>query len=112
MNALYDLHHILDGRNAEVAEDLRIAEEEIGARRRSSRPARVLARVGAELERLDVNELLTAPSSSCRSTCGQRRAVTSELGPIRPASPSETPCAQIALNLITNASRRCPRAAT
>jgi hypothetical protein len=29
MNALYDLGQIVDGANAEVAEDLRIAEEEI-----------------------------------------------------------------------------------
>src|SRR4029077_4143980 len=30
MNALYDLGHLLDGKSPEVAEDLRIAEEEIG----------------------------------------------------------------------------------
>src|SRR6185436_18282442 len=60
MNALYDLGQILDGTNPEVVEDLRIAEEEIQRAQAIIKNLLEFSRESAaDLERLDVNELLT-----------------------------------------------------
>src|SRR5713226_3582645 len=105
MNALYDLHHILDGRNAEVAEDLRIGEEEIGRAQAIIKNLLEFSREsGAELERLDVNELLTRTLQLMQKYLHDNGVrVTSELGPIPPCLANQNAMRQIALNLITNA---------
>src|SRR5881398_2644246 len=110
MNALYDLHQLLDGRNAEVAEDLRIAEEEIERAQAIIKNLLEFSREsGAELERLDVNDLLTRTLQLMQKHLQDNGVrVTTELGPIPPCLANPNAMRQIALNLITNAVQAMP----
>jgi PAS domain S-box-containing protein len=110
MNALYDLGHILDGSNAEVTEDLRIAEEEIGRAQAIIKNLLEFSREsGAELETLDVNELLTRTLQLMQKYLQDNGVrVHTDLGPIPPCLANANAMRQIALNLITNAVQAMP----
>ena len=110
MNALYDLHQIVDGRNAEVAEDVRIAEEEIGRAQAIIKNLLEFSREsGAELTRLDVNDLLTRTLQLMQKYLQDNGVrVTTELGAIPPCLANQNAMRQIALNLITNAVQAMP----
>jgi len=111
MNALYDLGHILDGSNAEVAEDLRIAEDEIGRAQAIIKNLLEFSREsGADLERLDVNELLARTLQLMQKYLQDNGVrVTTDLGTIPPCLANGNAMRQIALNLITNAVQAMPR---
>jgi PAS domain S-box-containing protein len=110
MNALYDLSEIVDGGNAEVREDLKIAREEmdrvqaiINNLLEFSRESKV------DLETVDVNDLLRKTlllmhkylqSSDVR--------VHTEFGETGPCSANQNALRQIFLNLITNAVQAMP----
>src|SRR5437016_3060779 len=110
MNALYDLHQLLDGRNAEVAEDLRIAEEEIGRAQAIIKNLLEFSREsGLELERLDVNDLLARTLQLMQKYLQDNGVrVTTEFGPIPPCLANPNAMRQLALNLITNAVQAMP----
>jgi PAS domain S-box-containing protein len=110
MNALYDLGHILDGANTEVTEDLRIAEEEIGRAQAIIKNLLEFSREsGAELETLDVNELLTRTLQLMQKYLQDNGVrVHTDLGPIPPCLANANAMRQIALNLITNAVQAMP----
>jgi len=110
MNALYDLHQLVDGRNAEVAEDLRIAEEEIVRAQAIIKNLLEFSREsGVELERLDVNDLLARTLQLMQKYLQDNGVrVTTEFGPIPPCLANPNAMRQIALNLITNAVQAMP----
>jgi PAS domain S-box-containing protein len=110
MNALYDLGHLLNGRDPEVAEDLRIAEEEIGRAQAIIKNLLEFSREsGAELARLDVNDLLTRTLHLMQKYLQDHGVrVTTALGPIPPCLANANAMRQIALNLITNAVQAMP----
>jgi PAS domain S-box-containing protein len=114
MNALYDLHQIVDGTNPEVREDLRIAEEEIGRAQAIIKNLLEFSREsGAELDRLDVNELLTRTLQLMQKYLQDNGvAVTAELGAIPPCLANGNAMRQIVLNLITNAVQAMPEGGT
>ena len=65
MNALYDLRQVLGAAPRRGAEDLHIAEEEIGRAQAIIKNLLEFSREsGAEIERVDVNDLLTPHASS------------------------------------------------
>jgi PAS domain S-box-containing protein len=110
MNALYDLAEIVDGNNAEVREDLRIAKEEmdrvqtiINSLLEFSRDSR------AEIELVDINDLLrkTLLLMSKHLQNSDVRVVT-ELGDIGTCTANQNALRQIVLNLITNAVQAMP----
>ena len=110
MNALYDLGQIVDGANGEVAEDLRIAEEEISRAQAIIKNLLEFSRESAaELERLDVNELLTRTLQLMQKYLQDNGVhVMTDLGPIPPCLANANAMRQIALNLVTNAVQAMP----
>ncbi len=110
MNALYDLGQIVDGGNAEAQEDLRIAEEEIGRAQAIIKNLLEFSREsGAELERLDVNELLSRTLQLMRKYLENNGVhVSTDLGVIPPCLANLNAMRQIFLNLITNAVQAMP----
>jgi PAS domain S-box-containing protein len=110
MNALYDLGQIVDGTNAEVAEDLRIAEEEIGRAQAIIKNLLEFSRESAaELERLDVNDLLARTLQLMQKYLQDNGVrVTTEFAPISPCLANVNAMRQIALNLVTNAVQAMP----
>jgi PAS domain S-box-containing protein len=110
MNALYDLGHLLDGDDPEVGEDLRIAEEEIGRAQAIIKNLLEFSREsGAELDRLDVNDLLGRTLQLMGKYLQDNGVdVTAELGAIPPCLANANAMRQIALNLITNAVQAMP----
>jgi PAS domain S-box-containing protein len=111
MNALFDLAQIVDTTNGEVREDLRIAEEEIGRAQAIIRNLLEFSREsGADVERLDVNELLTRTLQLMQKYLQDNGVrVTTELGAIPPCLANQNALRQILLNLITNAVQAMPR---
>jgi PAS domain S-box-containing protein len=110
MNALYDLRQIVDATNPEVAEDLRIAEEEIGRAQGIVKNLLEFSREsGAELERLDVNDLIERTLQLMQKYLQDNGVhVTTDLGPIPPCLANVNAMRQILLNLITNAVQAMP----
>ena len=110
MNALYDLRQILNGQNPEASEDLRIAEEEIERAQAIIKNLLEFSREsGAELERLDVNELLSRTLQLMQKYLQNNGVrVTTELGPIPTCLANMNAMRQIFLNLITNAVQAMP----
>jgi polar amino acid transport system substrate-binding protein len=110
MNALYDLHQLVDSGNSEVREDLRIAEEEIGRAQAIIKNLLEFSREsGAELERVDVNEMLVRTLQLMQKyieNSGVR--VTTELAAIPPCIANVNAIRHILLNLITNAVQAMP----
>src|SRR5262249_44051890 len=111
MNALYDLGQIVGNGNREVVDDLRIAEEEIGRAQAIIKNLLEFSREsGAELERLDVNELLTRTLQLMQKYLQDNGVrVTTSLGEIPPCFANQNAMRQILLNLITNAVQAMPR---
>jgi PAS domain S-box-containing protein len=110
MNALWDLRQLVDGTNAEVAEDLRIAEEEITRAQAIIKNLLEFSREsGAELEQLDVNELVSRTLQLMQKYLQDNGvAVATELGVIPPCLANVNAMRQILLNLITNAVQAMP----
>lgn len=111
MNALWDLRQILDGGNLEVAEDLRIAEEEIGRAQAIIKNLLEFSREsGAEMERVDVNDLVTRTLQLMQKYLQDNGVrVSTELGTIPPCLANMNAMRQILLNLITNAVQAMPK---
>jgi signal transduction histidine kinase len=111
MNALYDLRQVLGTAPAEVMEDLHIAEEEISRAQAIIKNLLEFSREsGAEIERVDVNELLTRTVQLMQKylqNAGVR--VTADLGEIPPCVVNANALRQILLNLITNAVQAMPK---
>ena len=110
MNVLYDIRQVLDGGCSEVAEDLRIAEEEIGRAQAIIKNLLEFSReTGADLDRLDVNELVTRTLQLMQKYLQDNGVhVTTELGAIPPCVANQNAMRQILLNLITNAVQAMP----
>jgi PAS domain S-box-containing protein len=110
MNVLYDIRQVLDGGCSEVAEDLRIGEEEIGRAQAIIKNLLEFSReTGAELEPMDVNELLTRTLQLMQKYLQDNGVdVTTELGAIPPCLANQNAMRQILLNLITNAVQAMP----
>ncbi len=110
MNALWDLRQIVGGKNAEVTEDLRIAEEEIGRAQAIIKNLLEFSREsGAELERLEVNDLLARTLQLMQKYLQDNGVrVATDFGPIPPCLANANAMRQIALNLITNAVQAMP----
>ena len=110
MNALWDLRHLLDGNDPEAKEDVRIAEEEIGRAQAIIKNLLEFSREsGAELERLDVNDLLARTLQLMQKylqDAGVR--VRTVFGDVPPCLANANAMRQIALNLITNAVQAMP----
>ena len=110
MNALYDLRQVLGPAPAEVLEDLHIAEEEISRAQAIIKNLLEFSREsGAEMERVDVNDLLTRTVQLMQKylqNAGVR--VTSDLGDVPPCVANANAMRQILLNLITNAVQAMP----
>ena len=111
MNALYDLAQISGTANPEVVEDLRIAEEEIGRAQAIIKNLLEFSREsGAELESLDVNDMLTRTLQLMQKYLQDNGVrVSSSLGPVPRCLANQNAMRQILLNLITNAVQAMPR---
>jgi len=110
MNALYDLAEIVDGGNAEVREDLRIAKEEMDRVQTIINSLLEFSRdSGATVETVDINDLLrkTLLLMNKYLQNSDVRVVT-ELGDIGPCPANQNALRQIFLNLITNAVQAMP----
>lgn len=114
MNALYDLGQIVGSGNAEVVEDLRIAEEEIGRAQAIIKNLLEFSREsGAELEPLDINDLITRTLQLMQKYLQDNGVqVATDLGPIPPCLANTNAMRQILLNLITNAVQAMPEGGT
>jgi PAS domain S-box-containing protein len=110
MNALYDLRQIVDGTNAEVVEDLRIAEEEITRTQSIIKNLLEFSREsGAELERVDMNDLLVRTVQLMHKYMQDNGVhVSTELSLIPPCLANLNAMRQVLLNLITNAVQAMP----
>ena len=111
MNALYDLRQVLGAAPAEVLEDLHIAEEEISRAQAIIKNLLEFSREsGAELERVDVNDLLQPHGpADAEVPAEQRRAGDRpSSAPIPPCVANQNAMRQILLNLITNAVQAMP----
>ncbi len=111
MNALYDLRARLDGSDGEVGEDLRIAEEEIGRAQAIIKNLLEFSREsGAELERLNINDLVRRTLQLLdKYLASSGVAVSAELGDVPPCVANDNALRQILLNLVTNAVQAMPR---
>ena len=111
MNALYDLRQLVDTGNPEIADDLHIAEEEIGRAQAIIKNLLEFSREsGVDLEPIDVNDLLTRTLQLMQKYLQDNGVrVTSSLGPIPPCLANQNAMRQILLNLITNAVQAMPR---
>jgi PAS domain S-box-containing protein len=111
MNALYDLRARLDGRDREVSDDLRIAEEEIGRAQAIIKNLLEFSREsGAELERLDLNDLVRRTLQLLDGyLLSSGVAVGVELGEVPPCLANTNALRQILLNLVTNAVQAMPQ---
>jgi len=110
MNALYDLRQVLDSDNPEVAEDLRISEEEIARAQTIIKNLLEFSREsGAELERVDVNDILMRTLAIMQKYIENSGVqVATELSPIPPCVANVNAMRHILLNLITNAVQAMP----
>ncbi len=110
MNALYDLRQLVGTANPEVAEDLRIAEDEIGRAQSIIKNLLEFSREsGADVERVDVNEMVVRTLQLMQKyveNSGVR--VTTDLGAIPACVANVNAMRHILLNLITNAVQAMP----
>jgi len=111
MNALYDLRARLDHADADVSEDLRIAEEEIGRAQAIIKNLLEFSREpGGELERLDVNDLVARTLQLLEKYLQSSGVeVSVELGTIPRCVANDNAMRQILLNLVTNAVQAMPK---
>ena len=110
MNALYDVRQVLGAAPDDVLEDLHIAEEEISRAQAIIKNLLEFSREsGAEVERVDVNELLSRTVQLMQKYLQNAGVqVSAELGPIPPCVVNGNAMRQILLNLITNAVQAMP----
>ncbi len=110
MNALYDLRQLLGDPTGEVREDLHIAEEEIARAQAIIKNLLEFSREsGAEVERVDVNDLLTRTLQLMQKYLQNNGVrVTTELGATPPCVANANAMRQILLNLVTNAVQAMP----
>jgi PAS domain S-box-containing protein len=111
MNALFDLRQQLGTPNAGVAEDLHIAEEEIERAQAIIRNLLEFSRTsGAELERIDVNDLLRRTVQLLHKYLQNNGVrVVTELGDIPACAANANAMRQLLLNLLTNAVQAMPQ---
>jgi PAS domain S-box-containing protein len=111
MNALYDLRARVDGADREVGEDLRIAEEEIGRAQAIIKNLLEFSREsGAEIERLDLNDLVRRTLQLLEKYLESSGVmVSAELGAVPACAANDNALRQILLNLVTNAVQAMPR---
>jgi PAS domain S-box-containing protein len=111
MNALYDLRARLDRADGEVGDDLRIAEEEIGRAQAIIKNLLEFSREsGAELERLDLNDLVRRTLELLDKYLESSGVtVAAELGHVPACVANDNALRQILLNLVTNAVQAMPR---
>jgi PAS domain S-box-containing protein len=111
MNALYDLRARLDGSDAEIGEDLRIAEDEIGRAQAIIKNLLEFSRESAaDLERLDINDLVRRTLQLLEKYLESSGvAVSAELGDVPTCVANDNALRQILLNLVTNAVQAMPR---
>jgi PAS domain S-box-containing protein len=111
MNALFDLRQQLGAPNPGVAEDLQIAEEEIERAQVIIRNLLEFSRTsGAEVERIDVNDLLQRTVQLLQKYMQNNGVrVVTQLGDVPPCAANANAMRQILLNLITNAVQAMPR---
>jgi PAS domain S-box-containing protein len=110
MNALYDLSEIVDGRDPEVKEDLRIAKEEMDRAQAIINNLLEFSRESrAELESVDVNDLLRRTLQlMSKSLQNSDVRVLTDFGPLGTCRANQNALRQIFLNLITNAVQAMP----
>jgi PAS domain S-box-containing protein len=110
MNALYDLRQVLGSSNGEVTDDLDVAEEEIARAQAIINNLLEFSREsGAELERVDVNDVLTRTVQLMHKYLENHGVeVDVALGPIAPCVVNANAMRQIMLNLVTNAVQAMP----
>ncbi|MFN8543278.1 MAG: ATP-binding protein [Candidatus Binatia bacterium] len=110
MNALWDLRQLVGADNPEVVEDLHIAEEEIGRAQLIIKNLLEFSRESsAELERVDVNELITRTLQLLQKYLQNNGVrVQTDLASIPACTANANAMRQILLNLITNAVQAMP----
>jgi PAS domain S-box-containing protein len=110
-NALYDLGELVDTGTPEVAEDLRIAKEEMGRVQAIINNLLEFSRESrAELEVVDINDLLRKTLQLLHKglqNSGVR--VVTNFAPLGTCMANQNALRQIFLNLITNAVQAMPR---
>jgi len=111
MNVLYDLRARVDANDRDVSDDLRIAEEEIGRAQAIIKNLLEFSREsGAELERLDLNDLVRRTLQLLEQYLESSGvAVSAELGDVPACVANDNALRQILLNLVTNAVQAMPR---
>ena len=111
MNVLYDLRARIDGNDREVSDDLRIAEEEIGRAQAIIKNLLEFSREsGAELERLDLNDLVRRTLQLLEQYLKSSGVeVSAELDNVPACVANDNALRQILLNLVTNAVQAMPR---
>jgi PAS domain S-box-containing protein len=111
MNVLYDLRARVDGSDRDVNDGLRIAEEEIGRAQAIIKNLLEFSREsGAELERLDLNDLVRRTLRLLEQYLESSNvAVSAELGDVPACVANDNALRQILLNLVTNAVQAMPR---
>lgn len=110
MNALWDLRQLVGDGNAEVSEDIHIAEEEITRAQAIIKNLLEFSREsGVDLEAVDINDLLTRTVQLLQrylQSSGVRVAI--DVADIPPCLANANAIRQILLNLITNAVQAMP----
>ncbi|HEV7733278.1 MAG TPA: ATP-binding protein [Candidatus Binatia bacterium] len=111
MNALYDLRQVLGSDNAEITEDLHIAEEEITRAQAIIKNLLEFSREsGGEIERVDVNDLLSRTVQLMQKYLQNNGVrVTVDLGTVPTCVSNSNAMRQILLNLVTNAVQAMPQ---
>ena len=111
MNVLYDLRARVDATDREVSDDLRIAEDEIGRAQAIIKNLLEFSREsGAELERLDLNDLVRRTLQLLEKYLEHNGVtVSAELGDLPACIANDNALRQILLNLVTNAVQAMPR---
>jgi len=110
MNALYDLGEIVDASNPAVAEDLKIAKEEINRAQSIINNLLEFSRESrAELESVDINDLVRRTIQLMNKYLRNNDvAVTVDLEDLSPIRANQNALRQIFLNLITNSVQAMP----
>jgi PAS domain S-box-containing protein len=111
MNVLFDLRARIDATDREVTEGLHIAEDEIGRAQAIIKNLLEFSREsGAELERLDLNDLVRRTLQLLEKYLESSGVeVTADLGDLPPCVANDNALRQILLNLMTNAVQAMPK---
>jgi PAS domain S-box-containing protein len=114
MNVLYDLRALVHTDQAEIREDFRIAEEEIGRAQAIIKNLLEFSREsGVELEQVDINDFVGRTLELMQKYMEDNGVqVTVDLQPIPTCVANSNAIRQILLNLITNAVQAMPSGGT